>query len=215
MALFRRILSVLLALAVMAGLAVAPDRAAAQGYVVRSGDVLRIEVLQDESLSRNVLVTPDGSINFPFAGSLRASGRTPDQIAALISQGIAPNFATPPNVFVSVAQIRPADPILPQAPVQPEEDPVVQVYILGEVNAPGPKEMPVGATLLQALSTSGGFTNFAATKRVQLRRTDPATGAQRVVSINYRALAQGAGLSRDIVLTEGDVILVPQRRLFE
>jgi polysaccharide export outer membrane protein len=196
-----------LALAIVS-LVTAP--ASAQGYVVRDGDTLRIEVLQDSSLDRDVLVTPDGTITFPFVGTVRASGRTPAQISQLVANGLAPNFATEPNVFVAVRSLRPEDPILPD-----DEDAVVRVYLLGEVNDPGLKELPPGVTLLQALSVSGGFTNFAALKRLQLRRTDPHTGMQSVATINYRAIANGAALSRDIVLGEGDVILVPQRRLFE
>ena len=189
--------------------------AAAQGYIVRPGDTLTIEVLEDSSLNRNVLVTPDGTFTFPFAGTVQASGRTPAQIAQRVTQGIVSNFATTPNVFVSVRSLRPEDPVLPTPPPQPEPDPVIRVFMLGEVNAPGPKEMQPGVTLLQALSQTGGFTNFAATKRLQLRRTDPRTGIQSVTTINYRAIADGAALSRDVVLTDGDVILVPQRRLFE
>ncbi|PWJ12876.1 polysaccharide biosynthesis/export family protein [Jannaschia seohaensis] len=184
--------------------------AAAQGYKVRSGDTLTIEVLQDSSLNRNVLVTPDGTFTFPFAGTVRAGGRTPAEISQQLTQAIASNFAAPPNVFVSVRSLRPEDPA-----AQAEEEAVMLIYVLGEVNEPGPKRILPGTTFLQALSTTGGFTNFAADKRVQLRRTDPQTGAQGVTVINYRAIAAGAAMSQDIVLTEGDVILVPQRRLFE
>lgn len=183
--------------------------AAAQGYKVRTGDTLAVEVLQDGSLNRNVLVTPDGTFTFPFAGTVRAAGRTPAQISQQITQSIASNFAAPPNVFVSVQALR------PEEPRQPEEEQVMLIYVLGEVNEPGPKQLLPGATLLQALSTTGGLTNFAADKRLQLRRTDPHTGAQGVTVVNYRAIAAGAALTQDIVLAEGDVILVPQRRLFE
>lgn len=182
---------------------------AQQGYTVNPGDVLGIEVLEDPSLSREVLVLPDGGFSFPFAGSIRAAGRTTDQIAASLTSGIASNFASEPNVFVSVRNLRPAT---PQTQVVP---PSINVYFLGEVNGPGLKVVEPGSTLLQVLSQSGGFTNFAALKRIQLRRTDPATQRQYVTTINYKALSDGAALSRDVVLADGDVILVPQRRLFE
>lgn len=201
-----------LALVAATLLALLPGTAGAQGYPVRPGDVLTIEVLEDGSLDREVLVTPDGTITFPFAGTVQASGRTPAQISERVRDRIASNFVAPPNVFVSVRRLRAED---PPAPDRPGEAPTVSIYMLGEVNAPGLKELTPGVTLLQALSTSGGFTDFAALKRLQLRRTDPHTGAQSVTTINYRAIADGAALSRDIVLAEGDVILVPQRRLFE
>jgi polysaccharide export outer membrane protein len=184
---------------------------AQNGYRISPGDVLSVEVLEDPSLNREVLVLPDGSFSFPFAGTLQASGRTIEQVEAAVTQGIAPNFAAEPNVFVTVRQVQPSAPTT-RGIAAPR---TIDIYFLGEVNSPGPAEIPPGTTFLQALSFSGGFTPFAAQRRVQLRRTDPHTGQQYVSEIDYRAIADGAHLSQDVELIEGDVILVPERRLFE
>ena len=183
---------------------------AQDSYRISPGDVLSVEVLEDSSLNREVLVLPDGSFSFPFAGTLRVSGLTVDQVQATVRQGIASNFVSPPNVFVTVRSVRPATPSGgPRAPR------TIEIYFLGEVNSIGPVSIAPGTTLLQALSQAGGFTNFAALRRIQLRRTDPVTGTQYVSEINYRAISNGARLSTDITLIDGDVILVPERRLFE
>lgn len=179
---------------------------AQSGYRVQAGDTLQIEVLEDTSLNRTVLVTPDGRFAFPFAGSMRASGRTVDQIRASIVEMIQDSFASPPTVFVSVAELRPEE---------EEELDTINVYFLGEVNTPGLREVEPGTTFLQALSQAGGFTSFAATKRVQLRRTSKRTGQQTLTAINYDALSRGAALNLSIVLADGDVILIPERGLFE
>jgi len=192
------------------GLFIATAAWAQDGYRIAPGDVLRIEVLEDSSLNREVLVLPDGSFNFPFAGTVRASGQTVGQVQSAVTQGIASNFAAEPNVFINVRQVQPAAPS--RGPAVPR---TIEIYFLGEVNNAGPVEIPPGTTLLQALSRSGGFTNFAALRRIQLRRTDPATGHQFVSEIDYRAISRGARLSEDIRLADGDVILVPERRLFE
>ena len=120
---------------------------------------------------------------------------------------IASNFAIPPSVFVSV---------IPgiQAPQTASTGPTMDVYFVGEVNNPGLVQVKRGTTLLQAVAVSGGVTRFAAVKRIQLRRTDPRTRVQRVTILNYKALANGAETT-DIELKDGDVILVPERRLFE
>ncbi len=178
-------------------------------YRVRAGDVLAIEVLQDPDLNRQALVLNDGRFSFPFAGTLTARGRTIGQIEAAISSAIADNFNAAPDVFVSVTPA--TNPGTSTASAAPS---TIDVFFVGEVGAPGPKSLPKGSTILQALSTSGGFTNFAATKRVQLRRTD-SNGLQSVFEINYDALEQGAQLRSDVALQDGDVILVPERRLFE
>ncbi|MEL6734360.1 MAG: polysaccharide biosynthesis/export family protein [Pseudomonadota bacterium] len=191
----------------------APKMAEAQSsdYRIRAGDVIGIEVLQDPSLNREVLILPDGRFSFPFAGTVRAGGRTTGQVERSISAGIASNFSVEPNVFVTVRSLRPEDEELPGE----EDEDLIKIYFLGEVNAPGIREVTPGTTLLQALSQSGGLSNFAATRRIQLRRTNPTTNAQSVTTIDYRALSRGASLEQDIILAEGDIILVPERRLFE
>ncbi|SMX46447.1 polysaccharide biosynthesis/export family protein [Actibacterium lipolyticum] len=186
--------------------------AVAQGnYAIRAGDTLRVEVLEDPNLNRNVLVLPDGNISFPFAGTLRAGGQTVNQVRRSITAGIAANFASEPNVYVSVINI----PVRTSAAKVEAAAPVIDVYVMGEVNGPGLKEVAPGTTLLQFLAQSGGFTKFAATKRLQLRRRDPQTGREAIYQINYKALSRGASMANDIILAEGDVIIVPERRLFE
>ncbi len=179
-------------------------------YRARPGDTLLIEVLEDPGLNRSVVILPDGRFSFPFAGTLRAGGRTVSQIEASVSAGIASNFTTRPTVFVAV---QPKE-RLPVNTAPPEPD-TIDVYFLGEVNAPGLKPVKPGTTFLQAMAQSGGLTKFAATKRIQLRSTDRKTGAQTIYSFNYKALSDGARLRADPVLHDGDVILVPERRLFE
>lgn len=178
------------------------------GYRISAGDVLSVEVLEDPSLNREVLVLPDGSFNFPFAGSLRAGGLTVGQVENAVTVALAPNFAAEPNVFVTVSRLQPTFGDVPVGPT-------IDVYFLGEVGSPGLAQVPPGTTFLQAVARAGGFTSFAAQRRIQLRRTDPATGQQLVSEINYRAISNGATLASDIVLADGDVILAPERRLFE
>jgi polysaccharide export outer membrane protein len=179
-------------------------------YRARAGDVIVVEVLEDQALNRSLVVLSDGRINFPFAGTIRVAGRTVGQIESAITSGIRANFANEPNVFVSV-QPKERTPV----PVTPEEPPMINIYFLGEVNTPGLKEVEPGTTFLQALAQSGGMTNFAAEKRVQLRRTDPITKAEAVYVLNYKSILDGTAIQNNVALRDGDVIVVPERRLFE
>jgi polysaccharide export outer membrane protein len=184
--------------------------AQAGNYGINVGDTLNIEVLEDATLNRAVLVTPDGRISFPLAGTVRAAGQTVEQVQRALISKLTSNFASPPTIYVAVAQIPPRE----RLELEEEEPEIITVYLLGEVNAPGPKGAEPGTSFLQLLAQSGGFTRFAATKRVQLRRRE-AGGKERLIKINYRALSRGANLSRDVILRDGDVILVPERKLFE
>ena len=177
---------------------------AAAAYSIAPGDALRIEVLEDESLGRQVLVLPDGSITFPGAGNLRVSGMTPAAAGSLLAERMKSQFATPPSVYVSVVSLSPkAEAGLPD----PNE-----IYVMGEIGKPGVIDTKKGITLLQAIAQAGGFTKFAAAKRVELHRMDPASQTEQIYIFDAKT---GKGISGATPLTEGDVIVVPERRLFE
>lgn len=199
--LLRFILAALLALSLAF-----TNGAMAQEYRIQSGDRLTVEVLEDPSLNRTLVVLPGGTIDFPYAGSLRVAGQTPTSVGSQISQSLAGVLAAPPTVFVTATPL-----IEPVLPTEVEED-VVNIYIMGEASAPGPKAVLPGTTFLQALSQAGGLTPFAATKRIQLRR---ASMPGQVITVNYAAIMRGAGMNLDPVLAEGDVIIIPERGLFE
>lgn len=193
---------------VLIALFAAGTASAQTDFRIGPGDTVRIEVLEDPSLNRDVLVLPDGSVSFPLAGAVQAGGQTTTELQSAIASALAPNFATTPTVSVSVAGVA------PRAATGAAR--TIDVYIMGQVaNGGGLVQVERGTTVLQALALSGGFTRFAATKRIQLRRTDPKTGAQSVYNIDYRAIEQGASSIGGTVLADGDVIIVPERRLFE
>jgi polysaccharide export outer membrane protein len=194
-------------LAALVALALSVTAATAQDYRVQPGDSLSIEVIEDPGLNRSVLVLPDGSFSFPFVGALRASGQSVTEIQSALTTALAPNFAAPPTVVVSVGSI--AERAAGTGPA------LVPIYVIGEVNSPGKIEVRRGTTLLQFLAESGGFTRFAATNRVQLRRVDPQTGQETVRVFDYRAAVRGATGGGAIALRSGDVVIVPERRLFE
>jgi len=172
------------------------------GYRIQPGDSLAITVLEDDTLNRQVLVLPDGRISVPLAGSVQAAGNTVESVESTIADRLASNFAVRPNVFVSVVEVA-------------EEQDTFPIYVLGQVQNPGLVEVLPGTTLLQAVALSGGLDRFAAAKRIQLRRTDPSTGQERLYLFNYRAVERGGSIESMITLREGDVVLVPERRLFE
>jgi polysaccharide export outer membrane protein len=189
-------------LAALALLAAPAAWAQASGYLIQPGDVLAITVLEDDSLNQQSLVTPDGRISVPLAGTVQASGRTVEAVEGTIADRLASNFAVRPSVFVSVVSVT-------------EEEETFPIYVLGQVETPGLVEVLPGTTLLQAVAMAGGLDRFAATKRIQLRRRDPATGQERLFLFNFKAVERGGSITSMITLREGDVLIVPERRLFE
>jgi polysaccharide biosynthesis/export protein len=198
--------ALLLKAALLSGVLSLASVAEAQDYNISPGDVLRIEVIEDPTLNRSVLVPPDGKIVVPLAGSVQAGGRGVEAVQSDLVALLAPNFAASPSVFVSIEQV--AQTAAAAAPA------TIDIFVLGQASNPGRLPIVPGTTLLQLFAEMGGFSPFAATKRIQLRRTD-STGAEQVFLIDYDAIEAGTSKNGATVLREGDVIVVPQRRLFE
>jgi len=133
---------------------------------------------------------------------VQAAGRTVEAVESTIADRLASNFAVRPNVFVSVVTVLNTDDTFP-------------IYVIGQVGTPGLVEVLPGTTLLQAVALAGGLDRFAATKRIQLRRADPRTGQERLFLFNFKAVERGGSITSMITLREGDVIIVPERHLFE
>ncbi len=180
---------------------------AQSSYQIRSGDSLQIEVLEDPALNRSVLVLPDGSINFPLVGTIPAAGRSVSDVRSDLSAALASKFAAAPNVFVGVGTLAEVAPRVSAAAA------TISVYAMGEVTSPGKADVAPGTTVLQFLAQAGGFTRFAAQKRVQLRRTAKG-GVEQIYLFNYDGTGT-SGIAGSTRLQSGDVIVVPQRKLFE
>ena len=192
-----RIISLLAAFLMLA----VPQLAAA--YTISPGDRLQVDVLEDSSLNRTVLVLPDGTVNFPGAGTIRVGGSTPAAAQTAIASRLAPQFASPPSVYVSVAGLAPV--------TEQQAQSLDKIYVMGEINKPGVVETDEPVNLLQAIASAGGFTRFAATKRIELHR--PArNGTEQVYIFDFK---NRSGISGATPLAKGDVIVVPERRLFE
>lgn len=180
--------------------------AIAQEYKLKTGDVVQIEVLEDSTLNRTAIVLPGGQISLPLIGSVAAGGRTLAQVQQDVSTQLAQSFATAPTVYVTLSALAERQP--------PGEPATIDVFVVGAANAPGRLEMPPRSTFLQAVAMAGGLSPFAAKKRLQLRRTDK-NGVEKTYRLNYEAIELGGGAGGAMQLVDGDVIIIPQRKLFE
>lgn len=169
-------------------------------YRLQVGDKIEISVWQDEKLRRVVVVRPDGKISFPLAGHMRAQGSTVEALEARIKQRLG-KYYNKDDLDVTVLLAEAID-----------EDPKL-VYVTGEVLKPGAFSFKKPTTILQAIALSGGLGPFAAAKRIQVRRK--ARNREVLFRFNYDALENGGDLKGNIYLRDGDVIVVPERGLFE
>ena len=209
-ALIGRLLALIVLVAAPLATALLTATPAQARYAIQPGDSLQIEVLEDASLSRTVLVLPDGTISFPYAGTLHVAGQSVEAVQAALTKAIAPNYAARPTVTVAIAALAPATPNADTARS-------LTVYLMGEVAKPGRLDVPRGTTLLQAIAEAGGPTKFAADKRIELHRHNPQTGEDKTYtfSLSTQKSPKPNPIPPTTELAKGDVIVIPTRRLFE
>lgn len=179
---------------------------AAAAQTLKSGDSLSISVLQDSKLDRTVTVDPSGEIAFPLAGHIPARGKTPKQLEDILKKKLEVNYKDQ-NLEVTVAVVSAPKDI-------PEEDLKPKIFITGEVVRPGSYVVRQPTTLMQAIALAGGIGPYAAKKKIQVRRRAPG-GDETIFMFNYSAYEAGLDLEGNIKLRAGDVILVPERGLFD
>jgi polysaccharide biosynthesis/export protein len=171
---------------------------------LRSGDTLQISVWQDPKLDRTVVVGPDGMISFPLAGHIKAGGMTPQALENALRARLQKNYAGGQlDVTVSLAKVNEET----SAETKP------RVYVTGEVLKPGPYIVKPRINVMQALALAGGVGPFAASRRIQIHRK--IDGTDSIFLFDYKAFQFGELTSDNIDLRSGDIIIVPERGLFE
>ena len=188
---------------------------AAAAQTLQPGDTISITVYQDPKLDRQVVIGPTGMISFPLAGQIKAAGLTPEGLEGVLKTRLKDKYTTALDVNVTVVASK-ADltPKLPPQPERPlEEDLKPRIFVTGEVLRPGPFVLRTHMNVMQAIAVSGGFGLYAAKKRVQIRRQ---IGGREVMFLfDYIGFHSGRNVEDNIDLLPGDVIIVPERGIFE
>ena len=169
----------------------------ASAYRINAGDDLQIYVWGEERLQRSVKVLPDGTIAFPLLGQLVVQGILPQELEALIANGLRGQYrGDVPQVTVSVT-----------APSG------MQFSIMGRVRSPGTFTPGRYINVLEALSMAGGpaeFANLDAIYIIRKRGDDLST-----VRVKLAALFRGGANTNDLVranivrIETGDTVIVP------
>jgi polysaccharide biosynthesis/export protein len=169
----------------------APKKAATtdENYIIGGQDVLDVSVWKEPEVSRVVPVRPDGKISLPLLNDVQAAGLTPAALAAKITDGLK-KYVTNPQVTVIVTTINSQ-----------------RIYVMGEIMRPGAFPMIPGMTVLQAIASGGGFTQYARTKSVYVLRNE--NGKQVKYPFNYKEVISGKKSDQDILLKPGDRVIIP------
>jgi polysaccharide export outer membrane protein len=163
---------------------------AGKAYMIGEDDQLDVNVWKEKEISRSVTVRTDGKITLPLIGEIRASGMTPLQLQENIGQRLKA-FLANPAVTVIVT------------------DPRSHHYnVVGQVAKPGIYPLSQLTTVLDAISSAGGFRDFARETKIYILRK-LSDGTQTKLPFNYKDVIKGKTPASNIVLQSGDIIVVP------
>jgi polysaccharide export outer membrane protein len=166
-----------------------PSAGIGDDYKIGPQDVVRIDVWKEPDITRTIPVRPDGKISLPLLNDVQASGLTAMQLAGNIRTSLT-KYITNPQVTVTVTEINSR-----------------RVFVTGEVAHSGALGILPNMTVLQALSSSGGFTQFARVNKIYILRVE--NGKQVKLPFNYKEVIKGEHAEQNILLQPGDVIVVP------
>lgn len=170
----------------------------ADTYLIGAYDEIRIDVFGVEQLSnQSIQVDASGRIAFPLVGTIEAAGKSPAELSAILQSRLKAAYVRDPRVTVNLTKI------------------VSQlVTVEGEVREPGIYPILGKMTLLKAVASAKGTTEFSKLNDVVIFRT--VNGKSYAALYNLRAVRNGAYADPEIF--SGDVVMVGEsrgRRLFK
>ena len=148
-------------------------------------DIILVRVWREPDLSGQLVVRPDGKITMPLIREVDAAGLSPEQLTARISEALS-KYINNPQVLVQVLAVRSK-----------------RYLISGEIFRPGAYPLATPTTVFEAITLAGGFRDFANKKKITILR-----GAERL-RFNYNDIVKGRKLSQNVLLENGDKIVVP------
>lgn len=159
-------------------------------------DTIQVDVFNVPELSREMQVDASGGISMPLIGTIDARGKTAGELSRDIETSLRGRYVRNPQVTInirsSVSQV---------------------VTVDGQVVEPGLYPVTNQMTLMRAVASARGMTEFARVEEVVILRT---VKGQRMAGL-YSIAAIRRGAYKDPPIYANDVIVVgdsPQRRLF-
>jgi len=174
---------------------VAMQEGPGEEYVIGPLDKLTIHVWRNDELGAEVQVRPDGRITTPLVADMPAVGKTPTMLAEDIRLQLS-QYIADPLVTVIINEFAGTF--------------SQQVRIVGATEQPSSIPYRANMTLLDAMISVGGLSEFASGNRARLIRFDRTSGGQREYALRLGDLLRRGDSQANVMLMPGDVIIIPE-----
>jgi polysaccharide export outer membrane protein len=164
-------------------------------YFIEAGDVISINVFPAEEFSKEVTVQPDGSIEIPLLGSMKAQGIKPDDLQKILTAKFS-KYVSNPSITLNVRKFSSN-----------------KVAVIGQINQAGYFEYREGMRLLDLVAQAGGTMDYARRDRVRIfRRVKGADDkvSEEIVKADLEAVFSGK-MDNNILLATGDIVYIPRK----
>jgi polysaccharide export outer membrane protein len=163
---------------------------------VKADDVLNISVLGRDDLKSTVAVMSDGSISFPYIGTINVKGMTVEEIKKEITEKLASGYVTYPVVSVLISSSK-----------------SLSFFVYGQVLVPGRFTLEDNMTVLKALSLARGITPDGLYGNIRLKRKRRDKDGYTEIVINLKRKGKG-NTGGDTQLQSDDLIIVERNKDF-
>lgn len=154
---------------------------------IATSDIIVVDVFGERDLCGEHRVQQSGTIKFPLLGSIEVAGKTPVQVAMLLTEKLGADYLVDPQVNVMVKEYR-----------------LRTVSVIGKVNREGAVELPAEQRIdiVEAIARANGFSPIANKNKIELSRNGKTT------RYKFDDLIKLKDDSKKIWLEPGDVIIV-------
>jgi polysaccharide export outer membrane protein len=160
-------------------------------YRIRPADILNIYVHDNNDLTLQVTVLPDGTISYPLVGNLYVQGLTTAGLQDALTERLKQFLQTPVVVITISSQT------------------AYKVYVVGEVGAPGAYPYEEGKRLTDYIAMAGGQTAFSNLKKCTIISKTP---EQTEIKVNLKEIFEKNNQAANIMPQPDDTIVLARRK---
>ncbi|HAN04207.1 MAG: hypothetical protein A2X29_12465 [Elusimicrobia bacterium GWA2_64_40] len=168
--------------------------AAEKEYFIEAGDVISVNVFPAQEFSKEVTVQPDGNIEIPLLGSMRAQGIKPGELEKMLTAKFS-KYVSNPSITLNVRRFS-----------------FNRVALIGQVKSPGYHEFREGMRLLDLVALAGGTADYSRDAKVRIYRKlkDGDKVTEVVLKANLEDVFEGK-MESNIPLVTGDIVYIPRK----